>query len=395
MKVGNQPFQRSANLALVLRELRKRPGTTRTELSVRLGLDKSTISHLTAELIGTGLVIETQSGASSPRGGRRPVALELVDRRLLAAGIEIEPDCYRAVVVDNAGVVVRRQGGEADASRGFSSELRRIVSEVLEQVRFEDLQVLGLGIAVPGYVDPHRGRIIRSRSLGVSNIDMQPLTAEIAEGLAHHSPIGLPPLLIDNDANCCAWGELHAARGLGAVRDMLFIHARKSTRNLGIGMGVITGGELQYGSSHSAGEFHSADWQGGEMTQLGLSAEELRRIDDDPQILDQFLSEVLCNLSPIVSVLDPAAVYFGGELRAAFPRILHLLDTKLADRYMALRRENCDLRCSTYGEDEVAVGAAGMFIERLFALPRFGRGADSFTVSWDDVLPFVEQGVGA
>ncbi len=395
MRVGNQPFQRSANLALVLRALRKHPGTTRTELSLRLGLDKSTITHLTAELIRTGLVVETLSGASSPRGGRKPVALELVDRRLLAVGIEIEPDCYRSVVVDNAGVVVRRQSGAADASRGFSPELRRIVLGELEQVRIEGHQVLGMGIAVPGYVDPHLGRIIRSRSLGVSDFDIHALTAEIAAELAHHSPAGLPPLLIDNDANCCAWGELHAERGIGGVRDMLFIHARKSPRHLGIGMGVVAGGALQYGSSHSAGEFHSANWQGGEMTQLGISAEDLLRLDEDPQLLDLFLKEVLCNLSPIVSVLDPSAVYFGGELRTAFPRILHLLDTALADRYMAFRRESCDLRCSTYGEDEVAVGAAGMFIERLFAMPRFGKGADSFTVSWDDVLPFVEQGVGA
>ena len=66
---GNRDYQKRVNRALVLRELRRAPGTSRIALSGLLGLDRSTMTNIVNELREAGLVEITAAASDPPAGG--------------------------------------------------------------------------------------------------------------------------------------------------------------------------------------------------------------------------------------------------------------------------------------------------------------------------------------
>ncbi|MFP4644000.1 MAG: MarR family transcriptional regulator, partial [Spirochaetales bacterium] len=141
---GNKPFQRAMNRALVLQALRARPLSSRRDLAAELGLDRSTISNITGELIDAGLLAEisreeaagdrlgddderdgygrppvppkhsvaarrSQPARAAAGRGRPAVGLRVLDERLCAVGLEVTANGYAAIVRDNAGAVRYRE----------------------------------------------------------------------------------------------------------------------------------------------------------------------------------------------------------------------------------------------------------------------------------------------
>lgn len=379
-------FQRTGNLALVLRALRDEPGLTRTELARTLHFDKSTISNLTAELIGAGLVREDEVGNAGPRGGRKPVSLRLQNHRICALGIEVEPDKYRAVVQDNEAITLFSEEGSFSGS-DLDQELRRISERIIRRMVEEGVAVVGVGYGLPGSVDADEGRIIRSRSLGVSDMRLAPtLSVEMPGGDSIEVPIAL-----DNDAICCAWGELHAGRGRAPHSDLLLVLARRTEHHVGIGLGLIMGGVVQYGGKVANGEFYTSGWRGDSWSQTSLSASELVATASVGALRRRFLEELLDNLTPVISVLNPRAIVLAGELRERIGEVRELIAQEYGDRYLGIRIPQETFRDTLHGAEEVAAGAAGMVLERLFAVPSLERQPGEFTITWERILPVLEH----
>lgn len=146
----------------------------------------------------------------------------------------------RPVAVSSAPTCAAR--GPAAVVEEVVSMLRMVIAEVGRA------NVAGVGIGAPGPLDRSRGVVLETPNLGWRDV---PLVDMIA------SPIGLP-VILDNDANCFAFGEWWLGAGRGAER-LIGV-----TLGTGIGGGIILGGAPYRGASDAAGEVGhmSVDYSG-------------------------------------------------------------------------------------------------------------------------------------
>ncbi|WP_455381342.1 ROK family transcriptional regulator [Salinispira pacifica] len=365
---GSKQFQRVANLALVMDVIRREQPLSRSDIARRLGLDRSTITHITSRLLSEGCIRIDSEGDAGSRGGRRPTLLAMEPDYGLTLGIDLTPGDCRAVAM-NLGGEIRWRGG--DPLDGYAREpgqaaleaVRRLVAAVEQSKSARSL--IGVGIAVPGIVEPLSGTVLRSRALGMNRYDLRTPLAD-RTGL---------PVVIDNDARCCVYGELD-----GSGDSFLFLLGRFQPESaesgsrlrpsgMGIGVGLAVDGRVHSGTHHAAGEFRSMQHRIGASGQLGLPEPELRLMASDPAVLRRAVAEVLGNLIPVVSVIDPAEVVLGGEFRRRSDLVERVLSEELDGAFAWEETERPRFRSSRHGEWEVAAGAARMFLEQLFSVP--------------------------
>jgi hypothetical protein len=158
---------------------------------------------------------------------------------------------------------------------------------------------------------------------------------------------------------------------------------------MGIGIAVVIDGKIHTGDHSSAGEFRSSSWRRTHPGQTGMNEERLRRIRDDADELRTLFSDVLGDLSPLVSVLDPADLILGGEFRRRHTMVEEILATDLKDAYIGAETCTCRIRLSSAGEWETATGAAWMFLENLFQVPVPARLRSANTLDWEQIFSLV------
>jgi len=367
---GSKQFQRVANLALVMHVIRREQPISRSDIARALGLDRSTITHITSRLLDEGCIRIDSEGNAGSRGGRKPTLLAIEKDWGYTLGIDLTPGECRAVAMDLGGELVWSAN---DPYSGYAErpeeaalnavarlqEMARVQSEA-----YRSAPLIGIGIAVPGLVEPSRGRVIESRALDLAEYDLLP-AAGARTGL---------PVLVDNDARCCAYGELAAGRDsflfvLGRYQPDREDRPQLKPSGMGIGVGLAIDGRVHSGSNHASGEFRSMHWRQGFAGQLGLSPQELPRMRSDREVLRRGLSEVLSNLIPVISIVDPSEVIFGGEFRRHSEIVNDILAGELRESYAAPADGRWSFRSSRHGEWEVAAGAARMFLEHLFSVP--------------------------
>ena len=99
--------------------------------------------------------------------------------------------------------------------------------------------VRAVGLAVAGFVDEKRSLVRFAPNLAVSH---RPLRETVG------ARVGLP-VVVENDANAAAWGEVRFGAGRGSA-DVLMI-----TVGTGLGGGIVLDGHLVRGAFGGAGEF--------------------------------------------------------------------------------------------------------------------------------------------
>src|SRR4029453_14381588 len=117
MRAGpSQEEVRRHNLGTLLRYVHVHGATSRAELTNRLGLNRSTIGALTAELATAGLVSE-QTPSETGRAGRPSLVVRPESSKVYAYAISIEVDRLRAARVGLGGRILDRR--ETDRPRGM------------------------------------------------------------------------------------------------------------------------------------------------------------------------------------------------------------------------------------------------------------------------------------
>lgn len=125
------------------------------------------------------------------------------------------------------------------AAKGVEAVLQRI-EMVIREVAGGDLAgITGVGMALPGPLDPHTGVLLSAPNLpGWENLPLQRMMGE---------RVGRP-IYLGNDANLAALGEWRFGAGRGHP-DVLYL-----TISTGIGGGVISGGRMLVGARGLAAE---------------------------------------------------------------------------------------------------------------------------------------------
>jgi predicted NBD/HSP70 family sugar kinase len=236
-QVATSETARDINRRIVLNLIRRHEPISRADLARHSGLQRSTVSAITEQLIEQRWVTEGASGRS-PRG-RRPQFLHLNKDRAGIIGIDLRPAETTIALADlDARFVNQESLPTPRTPESFISEvsprLRNLISGR------PDISFEGIGVSVPGRVDLVSQRLVFAPNLGWSDFDLKtPL--EEATGL---------PVELENAANACALAELWFSRPAEGVRNLVAI-----TVSEGIGTGLILNQQLVRGSTGIAGEF--------------------------------------------------------------------------------------------------------------------------------------------
>jgi predicted NBD/HSP70 family sugar kinase len=229
---------RRHNLSLVLSEVAERGPRSRATIALETGLNKTTVSSLVAELIELGLLRE--SGLERPGAVGRPAqSVEIDPAGPFVLGLEVNVDYLAAEATDLAGGVHHRSFVANDNRAEPSEVLGRLLGlaeRALEQPFAAARRPAATTVALPGLVDGE-GRLVVAPNLQWSDV-------AVAELL---SPV-LGRVTVENEANLGAVAELAEGAGRG-LRDFVYLSGE-----IGIGAGIVIGGELFRGSRGFGGE---------------------------------------------------------------------------------------------------------------------------------------------
>jgi predicted NBD/HSP70 family sugar kinase len=246
----------------------------RAEIARRLSLSPATVTEVTRDLIEEGLVEPVEQAASS--GGRPAVLLGIVPQAGSALGAKVSPDRLALVEVDLHGDVVSHtdESFDAQAPGAVEALIDRLELAMRQRApRSTSQRLLGVGLGVPGTVDPLRGTV-QSPLLGWRDV---PLAAQATTRLG-------VPVLVDNDVNTLAVAERLYDRG--RERE----HFLTLTIGRGVGLGIIVAGDLYRGAHGGAGEFgHVPVQDDGPACECGLHGC-LEALVADPALVGQAVS---------------------------------------------------------------------------------------------------------
>ncbi|MFD6165328.1 MULTISPECIES: ROK family protein [Oerskovia] len=124
--------------------------------------------------------------------------------------------------------------------QGVVSSAAQAVRSLTDAAGLAPAALAGLGLGVPGLVDPQSGSVMHAVNLGIEG---EPF------GLARElsALFGGIPVDVDNDLNVAALGASHAMGPEG--QDLAFL-----ALGTGLAAGIVLGGELRRGVSGAAGE---------------------------------------------------------------------------------------------------------------------------------------------
>ena len=243
--LANQRAVRRHNLGVVLRHLSEHGPRSRATIALETGLNKTTVSSLVTELIGFDLVVER---GLEQRGtvGRPGQVVELSGDGVVALGLEVNVDYLAVRALDLTGTERYRSLDVRDNRNvPVAKVLDRLAEHAgaaLDAVRSEGLRPVGATVALPGIVDAANGTLLRAPNLDWTDVAV---VDELRERLSGPSFL----LAADNEANLAALAELWEGTARG-FSDVLYVSGE-----IGVGGGIIIGGELFRGHQGFGGEF--------------------------------------------------------------------------------------------------------------------------------------------
>ena len=167
----------------------------------------------------------------------------MAGKRHAVVGVDLGGTSMLAAVIDADGKVLGECKRKTKAELGAEKVTERAASAIKKALKDAGLRktdIGGVGIGVPGPIQPEVGLVKRAVNLGPS-WDAFPL----GRTLSRH--LGLP-VVVENDVKVGAVGEYTYGAGRGS-RAMLAIFV-----GTGIGGGIILDGHLYAGPRNSSGE---------------------------------------------------------------------------------------------------------------------------------------------
>lgn len=388
MYVNNNSFQHNANISRVAEFIWRNAVASRAAISRSLDLYRSTVSNIIGLLEEKGVVLETVAGSSTANGGRKPMTLTLNVAIGCIIGMEIQPETYHVVAIDiNNQVLFQRRGLTAKAT--FPEIFEIILQDAMADVNKLNVPVLAVCVGIPGIIDTHKNKIIMSAPFKLKDFDFESNVA------AKHDI----PLLVENDARCCAWFDMVKNRQ-DSVQDFIAVvaehHAGQSDdavdEGLGVGIALASGGKIHHGYNFAAGEFHSFSWKSGMRGQTGLPEETTSRIASDVVAFRKWVVDFFSTMMPIVAVYAPEKLYIHGYPAQYKQIVLQTIQDKVPQFAAILKKNGCALEFLSANTFTVAQGAACYYLKKLFSVPDISDyGTLRTPPNWDSLFKAVEK----
>jgi predicted NBD/HSP70 family sugar kinase len=380
---SNREQVRQHNLSAILRLLRQFGTMSRSALTQRTGLNRSTISDLVTELQELGLIVESE--ASATQGVGRPSLMVSFSDEVVVFAVNPETDATTVGVVTLSGKVIDkvRHTHQSVPTPTVSVETTTKLIAELRAKMPATYRIAGIGVAIPGQIRVEDGVVRLAPHLN---------WVEVPFARMLHQQTGLP-VFIDNDASLGSIAE----RDLGAGRgfsEIVYLFGGAG----GIGGGVIHGGILLRGAAGYAGELghvRISDSPKEDYSGLQGTLESLVQRDDllaalkiesaDDAQLEEVLSKPVSSKVQklLESQIDALAIAVGNYVNifnpeivliAGYLAVLHSYDRdRLLSRFrwstLTAPQDRLLVKTAELGPNLLMIGAAGLPIAPLLAEP--------------------------
>jgi len=386
--------------------IRTRPGLTKGDLVDYTEYSRTKISSCVDNLILKKYIVENDETEYS--GGRRSRTFSINGRLGLLAGIDIGATSIDIAVADLSRKVLIRRAEPAQVRQGPIKILGRVstlLESMVEEIGFSTDDVLGIGIGVPGPVDFQRGILVSPPIM--PGWDKYPIIQTVSQWFPRAN------IVVDNDVNVMALGELYAGNGKG-IENLIFVKI-----GTGIGAGIICKGEIYRGASGCAGDIgHISVTKSGPICHCGnkgcleslasgpamaeraLFAAEAGK---SPILLDRYAAngnrlsaedigfgahegdqlsiEIIREsgemvgdvLASLVNFFNPEMIVIGGGVSNLGNLLLSSIRQAVLRRSLPLATRNLDIVFSGIGADAGVIGAVNLALDHLFVVMTTGE----------------------
>jgi predicted NBD/HSP70 family sugar kinase len=364
--------------------------TTRPELGRVTGLSRTAVAARVEALLRLGLVREVEE----PGGGvgRPPARLVFQAGAGIVLAAAMGRSRTQVAVCDLGGEVLATQDVQQEIGLGPDELMPRVVgalSEVLGRAGRPARAVRGIGVSIPGTVDPVRRCSLDSPIMaGWQDVPLE----------KYFENLGDAPVFLENDTNVIALAE--RTGHLTRFRDALIVKA-----STGFGAGIVAGGTLQHGALGAAGEIGHVKYAAakgvacrcGEVGCLEAVAagwalvRDLRDKGRDVTHVRDVVSLALGGdtearriirrsgrhfgevLGAAVTLLNPAAIVVGGDMAPAYDLFVAGLRETLYRDASAIATRELQIVAATHGEGSGVRGCAALALDGVLSAEAIDR----------------------
>jgi len=228
-----QTNKRLLNQNAILKTLHYEGQLQRGAISTLCGIRKSSVTSITANLLESGVLHEVDPGRY-----RSPIAINTSARLAIVASIN-----QRYIIfadVDMAGNIIEQKRISIGHNDSPELIIDHLSAKLKQMINESSNKSLGVGVALPGIIDPEKGHCINAVNLNRwQNI---PLGRILSEKLD-------TPVLVDNDVRCqlhaCTWFDRMARNAENIL--YVLIH-------YGVSCALMSRGQIIIGERFTAGE---------------------------------------------------------------------------------------------------------------------------------------------
>lgn len=387
---------RDINRQIILNLVREHQPLSRADLARRMDITRGMVTLLVDELLDEEAIYEG-STVDAPRG-RKPQMLYVRTRDRLAIGIDVRFSRTYLMLADFSGQPVMTESFDTLTDPdALVAELTTRIARVL-QTHQSAGHCEGIGLVVPGMTDRRSGRILFAPQFGWRDVLMRDALAD-ATGL---------PVQIENSSIACALAQMWLGeRGADAPTDFVYLNVSD-----GVGAGIVVNGEVVRGANQTAGEFGHLplDLHGPRCLcgsngcleaytsnlatlsrYLGheLSATDTRRVLQASGLtihdvitrarsgeararaaLQETAGYLGLGLGIIINALNPAKIFVGGEITAAWDELAPTIHAAIATRALTAAGAATSIIPEPATDFPHLRGATALIAAPVYAAPR-------------------------
>jgi N-acetylglucosamine repressor len=237
-KRATRTTSRHINRQIALNLIHEHQPISRADLARRMELNRGTVTSLVNELLREKVVIEGTTTKTAR--GRRPKSLFVRTRDRLVLGIDVRYSRTYLMLSDLSGRQIALENFEtvfspADLVAELAERIGHLVQRFGVLGSFE-----GIGLVVPGIVDPESGRVLHAPQLGRRDVEIRD-QLESATGMS---------VSIEHASIACALAQMWLGEP-GSYRHDEFVYVTISD---GVGAAIVSRGVIIRGAHHASGE---------------------------------------------------------------------------------------------------------------------------------------------
>jgi len=359
-----------------------------------MSVSRGAVTLIVNDLLREGLVVEGATGETMR--GRKPTFLYIDSGRRAVVAVDVRASKTFLQLADLSGHPI--SGVTSFPTPREPKAFVDALAERVKSLRDEDREITGIqgiGVVVPGMVERSTMQVLHAPTLGWRNVNIrEPLAA--ATGLT---------VQVENSGRACVLAQAWAIRDASAAGDLVFVSVSD-----GVGVGVMIHGEILRGTHNIAGEFghvplsldgppcscgSTGCWEayvsnratltryfGRDVETAGPTSVEPRAFSIEDLIARARSGDAKAvtaiqatarylglGLASVVNATDPARLYIGGEITAAWDLIEATVRAALKERALTPAAGATDIRPVAASEHPRLRGAAALVVSPAFAAP--------------------------